>query len=324
MLALAATAVSFVRPLSAVRPCCMQDAVRETLRQHCRAAAPGRHEHAFWRPFQLALARLLSNRASFTLAPTPTRHRRTVAGVRVTDRPEASSREGLRRGRSGPLLAAHAQTSESLTQHRFTVMPMMEAIRYTRGQLHLLDQRRLPFEEQYLPVASCEAAHGLIRDMAVRGAPAIAVAGVLALAVELHAGGGGAQFASADEAARHVQARMDYLVTRCSPLPPSRDPLIHYCSLTTLRAAPFSCEPLGPEARGAASAHACRPLAPLSVKSAELSTCHFGIDPLASVAAASTLSARGVHPSLVVPRRSHELAQAGSASVASRQLLVHV
>jgi methylthioribose-1-phosphate isomerase len=95
-------------------------------------------------------------------------------------------------------------------------MPTLEAIRYRRGSLELLDQRLLPQKEVFLPVKSCAEAHKLIREMAVRGAPAIAVAGMLGLAVELHNGGGGKQFGSAQEAADQIQKLVDYLLTRCA------------------------------------------------------------------------------------------------------------
>ena len=99
-------------------------------------------------------------------------------------------------------------------------MPTLEAIRYQRGQLQLLDQRLLPFQEVYLDVRSCNDAHRCIKDMAVRGAPAIAVAGMLGLAVELHNGGGGQQYDSAQGAADSITERMDYLLTRCAQHPP--------------------------------------------------------------------------------------------------------
>ena len=57
-------------------------------------------------------------------------------------------------------------------------------VRYTRGELLLLDQLKLPFEFEYLTTATCEEAWKYIRNMNVRGAPAIAIAAALALAVE--------------------------------------------------------------------------------------------------------------------------------------------
>ena len=65
------------------------------------------------------------------------------------------------------------------------------AINYERGKLELLDQRLLPFETTYIPVASPEAAHDAIRSMVVRGAPAIGCTAALATAVWLVQRGGG-------------------------------------------------------------------------------------------------------------------------------------
>ena len=54
------------------------------------------------------------------------------------------------------------------------------------------------------------------QDMAVRGAPAIAIAAALALAADLVNAGGGKQFASAADVAHYVTEQMAYLVTRCA------------------------------------------------------------------------------------------------------------
>ncbi|KAL0035512.1 hypothetical protein WJX77_010043 [Trebouxia sp. C0004] len=89
----------------------------------------------------------------------------------------------------------------------------LQAIQYERGRLKLLDQRRLPLEETWLSIDSVEAAWSAIKDMVVRGAPAIAIAAALALATELVASGSGRQFSSADAAAQHIKKQLDYLVT---------------------------------------------------------------------------------------------------------------
>ncbi len=90
----------------------------------------------------------------------------------------------------------------------------LQAIQYERGRLKLLDQRRLPLEETWLSIDSVEAAWSAIKNMVVRGAPAIAIAAALALAAELVASGSGRQFSSADAAAQHIKKQLDYLVTR--------------------------------------------------------------------------------------------------------------
>lgn len=49
----------------------------------------------------------------------------------------------------------------------------LQAIKYTRGSLELLDQRLLPHEFKYLPVPDPQTSWLHIKDMVVRGAPAI-------------------------------------------------------------------------------------------------------------------------------------------------------
>ena len=60
------------------------------------------------------------------------------------------------------------------------------AVRW-RDSLELLDQRRLPAEERWLAVPGVAAAVRLIRDLAVRGAPAIGLVAAYALAAEARA-----------------------------------------------------------------------------------------------------------------------------------------
>ena len=57
-----------------------------------------------------------------------------------------------------------------------------------RDSLELLDQRRLPGEERWLPVPGAAAAARLIRALAVRGAPAIGLVAAYALAEEVRRG----------------------------------------------------------------------------------------------------------------------------------------
>jgi methylthioribose-1-phosphate isomerase len=54
-------------------------------------------------------------------------------------------------------------------------------IRWTYGELSLLDQRALPAQEIYLRIDSIDAAVDAIRTLAVRGAPAIGIAAAYAL-----------------------------------------------------------------------------------------------------------------------------------------------
>jgi len=52
----------------------------------------------------------------------------------------------------------------------------IRAVAFTGDGLRLLDQRRLPFAEEYLVCRSAEDVAAAIRDLAVRGAPAIGIA----------------------------------------------------------------------------------------------------------------------------------------------------
>ena len=51
----------------------------------------------------------------------------------------------------------------------------IRAVAWHEGELHLLDQRRLPDEEAWLRLETADAVAGAIRDMVVRGAPAIGI-----------------------------------------------------------------------------------------------------------------------------------------------------
>ncbi|KAJ3286247.1 S-methyl-5-thioribose-1-phosphate isomerase [Borealophlyctis nickersoniae] len=64
--------------------------------------------------------------------------------------------------------------------------PTLQAIRYHRGSLEILNQLLLPFESVYEVIKGVEDGHTAIKTMKVRGAPAIAIVAALSLAVELH------------------------------------------------------------------------------------------------------------------------------------------
>ncbi|KAH0453128.1 hypothetical protein IEQ34_017452 [Dendrobium chrysotoxum] len=61
----------------------------------------------------------------------------------------------------------------------------LQSICYQRGSLRLLDQRKLPLETVYLDILNASDGWNAIRDMVVRGAPAIAISAALSLAVEI-------------------------------------------------------------------------------------------------------------------------------------------
>ena len=62
---------------------------------------------------------------------------------------------------------------------------MLQAIKYNDGNLTILDQLQIPYTEEYVSIRTTEEAWHAIRDMRVRGAPAIAIVAALSLASEL-------------------------------------------------------------------------------------------------------------------------------------------
>ena len=90
---------------------------------------------------------------------------------------------------------------------------VLQAIRYTRGKLEILDQLKLPYQEVFLEIQSPEAAWDAIKTMKVRGAPAIAIVAALSVAVwaynevRYHAPG------IRSERVQILERQLDYLVT---------------------------------------------------------------------------------------------------------------
>ncbi|WYZ42316.1 hypothetical protein EsH8_VI_000015 [Colletotrichum jinshuiense] len=88
-------------------------------------------------------------------------------------------------------------------------MSGLQAVKYTRGRLEVLDQLRLPHEFHYDEVSTSEEAFDCIKSMRVRGAPAIAIVAALAHAVELH--NGSCKATSAQDTVSYIDSRLDYL-----------------------------------------------------------------------------------------------------------------
>ncbi|OAY63768.1 Methylthioribose-1-phosphate isomerase [Ananas comosus] len=90
------------------------------------------------------------------------------------------------------------------------VSDSLQSICYERGSLRLLDQRKLPLETLYLDVSNATDGWNAIRDMVVRGAPAIAIAAALSLAVEVF----NLDFdGTPGDAASLLVRKLDYLVS---------------------------------------------------------------------------------------------------------------
>jgi methylthioribose-1-phosphate isomerase len=85
---------------------------------------------------------------------------------------------------------------------------VLEAIKYKRGDLQVLDQLQLPHKTTYDQVKNSEDAWHSIHSMRVRGAPAIAIVAALGLAVELYS-----LSDSELDVRKYVQEKLDYLVT---------------------------------------------------------------------------------------------------------------
>lgn len=91
---------------------------------------------------------------------------------------------------------------------------MLQAIKYSKGDLEILDQLQLPFAQTYVPIRSTEDAWHAIKDMKVRGAPAIAIVAMLALASELtSAVNSGTLPQTSEDVHRHISEKLAYLVT---------------------------------------------------------------------------------------------------------------
>jgi methylthioribose-1-phosphate isomerase len=84
----------------------------------------------------------------------------------------------------------------------------VETLRWREGRLELIDQRRLPLEFDYVACESAVQTAAAIRDMVVRGAPAIGCTAAYGVALEAqrHAGAARARFDAALETSFSVLA----------------------------------------------------------------------------------------------------------------------
>jgi methylthioribose-1-phosphate isomerase len=91
----------------------------------------------------------------------------------------------------------------------------LEGIKYKRGSLQLLDQRVLPFTVTYDDILTVEDTHRSIREMRVRGAPAIAVSAALGVAVHAQSlvEAGDEKVASVEAAKKFLLNSLDYVAT---------------------------------------------------------------------------------------------------------------
>ena len=82
------------------------------------------------------------------------------------------------------------------------------------SSLQILDQLLLPHRTTYINVSTVEEAHAAIKQMKIRGAPAIAIVAALALAVQISSEGAKGNLpSSADGVKDLIGQRLDYLKT---------------------------------------------------------------------------------------------------------------
>lgn len=95
----------------------------------------------------------------------------------------------------------------------------MNPIQWVDGTLVLLDQRVLPRETSYVRCASAEDAASAIREMVVRGAPAIAITAAYGLALAARRGDDLARARSTLMAARPTAVNLRWALERLAPVP---------------------------------------------------------------------------------------------------------
>lgn len=90
----------------------------------------------------------------------------------------------------------------------------LQAIKYDGDHVLILDQLKLPHIEEYVAVRTAQEGWHAIREMRVRGAPAIAIVAILSLAVELRTLLSGDKLSPiADEVGTFIREKLQYLVT---------------------------------------------------------------------------------------------------------------
>ncbi len=83
----------------------------------------------------------------------------------------------------------------------------MRVIEYKKGRLYLLDQRKLPGRQEYAEIKTSSAAASAIREMVVRGAPAIGITAAYACCVAVRE----KRFSGTEELTRHMKETFDIL-----------------------------------------------------------------------------------------------------------------
>ncbi len=104
---------------------------------------------------------------------------------------------------------------------------MIKPVRWSGGQLHLLDQRKLPHSEEWVCCENVRQVSDAIREMVVRGAPAIGITAAYGMALAAQESFQQAESTSSNGSLRggvdpKSQSYMDHLITAGSLLKRSR------------------------------------------------------------------------------------------------------
>ncbi len=87
---------------------------------------------------------------------------------------------------------------------------VLQAIRYEKNSLRILNQLKLPHQEEFDEIRNSEDGWHAIKEMRTRGAPAIAIVAALSLAVELQ---NNTASDKAEEVLAFITEKLNYLVT---------------------------------------------------------------------------------------------------------------
>ncbi|KAJ1721609.1 S-methyl-5-thioribose-1-phosphate isomerase [Coemansia erecta] len=96
-----------------------------------------------------------------------------------------------------------------MDHHQATADSKLQAIRWDRPRLSILNQLLLPHASEYVDIRTSADGHHAIVSMQTRGAPAIAIVAALSLAAEISQ----QDFESAQQARDFIVDRLDYLAT---------------------------------------------------------------------------------------------------------------
>ena len=101
----------------------------------------------------------------------------------------------------------------------------MEAIRWNGSTLFLLDQRRLPTEQNWIEITDWNGAAQAISDMVVRGAPAIAITAAYGMALAVQAGANREEAARTLSESRPTAVNLRWALRRLASIPDDELPV---------------------------------------------------------------------------------------------------